>query len=200
MQANSTENDLKSKNLAVVICLVKDDKDFLFGALRQIQLANIYFPKWISKLYIPINIPNEKELVIPENLIRKMKSLGAEIVYIDMKAVNIPLSLISFLIVDESDVENFIVRNARQRINECDVIELQNFRSTNKSAHLITRDNSSNNTFLTERWEGNSEKLRKKIHENYSSMKQFIQVCSDLHIDTHIQIYSNITYLVFINL
>ena len=118
MQTNPTENYLKSKKLAIVICLVKDDKDFVFGALRQIQLANIFFPKWISKLYIPINTPNEKELVIPEKLIDKMKSLGAEILYVDMKVVKIPLSLISFLMIDESDVETFMVRDARQRINE----------------------------------------------------------------------------------
>ena len=158
---------------------MKDDKDFLFGALRQIQLANIYFPNWISKLYIPINIPNEKELVIPENLISKMTSLGAEIKYIDMKAVKVPLSLICFLIIDEGDVETFMVRDARQRINECDVIALHSFMSANKSVHIINNANDSNQILSTSNLEGNSEKLRKKIYGNYSSMKQFIQVCSD---------------------
>ena len=185
LKVNRTDVYHKLKNLAIGISLWKDDKDFLYGALRQIQLANIFFPRWRLRLFIPINIPNRKNLLVPENLIMKMKSLGAEISYVDMKDINIPLNLISLLILEEKEIEYFIIREARQRFSECDLEEFNNFVTSNKSAHYIKSSNNKTQLFLSEMWEGNSQKLRTKLNFNQTSGKQFVQVIHILQLITY---------------
>ena len=176
MKVNRTDESSKSKNLAIGISLWKDDKDFLYGALRQIQLANIFFPRWRLQVFIPINIPNRKKLLIPENLMMKMKSLGAEMSYVDMKDMNIPLNLISLLILEDKEIEYFIIREARQRLSQCDLEEFNNFVVSNTSAHYIKSSNNKTQLFFSEMWEGNSPKLRTKLNANQTSVKQFILV------------------------
>ena len=152
--------------------LWSDGKDFLYGALRQAQLANIFFPKWTVRVYIPI------ELSIPGNLIHKIKSLRAEIIYIDMKAVQIPINLITLLVVDEKEVDYFMIRDVRHRFCECDVQETKNFMSTNKSVNLFMSNvNNTRMVVLPELWEGYAPTLRSKLNGKHNSMKQFIQVC-----------------------
>ena len=162
--------------MAIGISLWKDDKDFLYGALRQIQLANIFFPSWRLRIYIPINIPNRKVLMIPENLMTKMKSLGAELSYVDMKDINIPLNLITLLILEHKEIEYFIIREARQRFSQCDFEEFNNFVVSNTSAHYIKSRNNKTQLFLSDMWEGNSQKLRTKLNANQTSGKQFVLV------------------------
>ena len=176
LKVNRTDVYNKLKNLAIGISLWKDDKDFLYGALRQIQLANIFFPRWRLRVFIPINIPNRKKLQIPENLMLKMKSLGAEMSYVDMKDLNIPLNLISLLILEDKQIEYFIIREARQRLSQCDVEEFNNFVVSNKSAHCIKSSINKTQLFLSEMWEGNSQKLRAKLNANQTSGQQFVLV------------------------
>ena len=163
--------DHKSKHLSIGMSLWNDGKDFQYGALRQIQLANIFFPKWIVRVYIP------NEFSIPENLINKMKSLGAEIIYIDMKTIKIPFNLISLLIVDEKEVDYFIIRDVRHRFSEGDVEITKHFMSTKKSVNLVKcNDNNARTMFFTGLLEGHAPKLRAKLIGRHTSMKQFIQV------------------------
>ena len=93
---------LKSEQLVIGMSLWRDDINFIYGALRNIQLANVFLPNWKVRVFIPINIPNMSNLHIKENIIQKMKLLGADVVYIDIKSVMIPLSWISSLIVDDN--------------------------------------------------------------------------------------------------
>ena len=114
--------------MAIALAIWKDDISFVYDALRNIQLANILFPKWTVRVLIPKNIPNKNsELSIKENILHKMKSLGAEIIYIDIKATRIPVSLISSLIADENNVIHFMIRDARYRLSDCDVDETRDF-------------------------------------------------------------------------
>ena len=176
LKVNRADVYNKLKNLAIGISLWKDDKDFLYGALRQIQLANIFFPRWRLRVFIPMNIPNRKKLLIPANLMMKMKSLGAEMSYVDMKDINIPLNLISLLILEDKEIEYFIIREARQRLSQCDLEEFNNFVVSNTSAHYIKSSNNKTQFFFSEMWEGNSQKLRTKLNANQTSVKQFILV------------------------
>ena len=85
-------SNLRKRTNGIGFSLWKNDRDFIYGALRNIQLANLFFPDWFVRVFIPINIPNEDELLISENVIRKMKSLGADVVYVNLKNAKIPSS------------------------------------------------------------------------------------------------------------
>ena len=176
LKVNRTDVYYKSKSLAIGISLWKDDKDFLYGTLRQIQLANIFFPRWRLRVFIPINIPNRKKLLIPENLMMKMKSLGAEMSYVDMNDINIPLNLISLLILEDKEIKYFIIREARQRFSQCDFEEFNNFVVSNASAHCIKSSNNKTQLFFSEMWEGNLQRLRTKLNANQTLGKQFVLV------------------------
>ena len=105
-----------------------------------------------------------------------MKSLGAEMSYVDMKDINVPLNLISLLILEDREIEYFIIREARQRLSECDFEEFNNFVVSNTSAHYIKSSNNKTQLFLSEMWEGNSQKLRTKLNADQILDKQFILV------------------------
>jgi hypothetical protein len=163
------------------LALWKDDVDFVHGALRNIQLANIFFPKWTVRVLIPKNIPKPNlELSMKENMLRKMKVLGAQIVYIDIKAVKIPVNLISSLIADEKSVTHFIIRDVRHRLSICDVYEVKDFIASAKVIHSVKTNNlykssdNKNTTILPELWEASRHKLLSKL--GVKTMKQFIQV------------------------
>ena len=86
---------IKAKNYGIGMTLFKDDKHSVYGALRNIQLANLFLPEWKTYIYIPTNIPNAKALVIEDKIKQKIVELGATIVYIDLKTVIIPVRLIN---------------------------------------------------------------------------------------------------------
>ena len=59
---------MKTKKYGIGMTLSKDDKNSVYGALRNIQLANLFLPKWKVYIYIPTNIPNTRALVIEDRI------------------------------------------------------------------------------------------------------------------------------------
>ena len=157
--------NMRKRSYGIGLSLWKNDRDFIYGTLRNIQLANVFFTNWFIRVFIPINIPNEDELLIGENVIRKMISFGADVVYVDLKNASIPPSLISTLIADDEDVTHFIIRNVRHRLSKCDADEVNEFINSDKSIHY--KD--------TQMWAGNRQKLSARL--GGKEMKKFIQVC-----------------------
>ena len=132
------QTDIKDDTYGIGIALWKDDIDFVYGALRNVQLANIWFPKWKVRVYIPVNIPTPgKELFVKQNVIEKMKSLGASIKHIDLKEAQIPAHLIGHLIIDDADIENFIIRDPRHRLGQCDAHQMDTFIHSNNSIQFF---------------------------------------------------------------
>ena len=173
-------SNLKKRSNGIGFSLWKNDRDFIYGTLRNIQLANIFFPDWFVRVYIPINIPsntpyhNEDELLISENVIRKMKSLGADVVYVNLNVVQIPSSFISALIADDQDVTHFIIGNVRHRLSKCDADGADAFIKSNKAVHF--KD--------AQMWSGNRPKII--THLGGKDIKEFIQVCIQFLLPTHL--------------
>ena len=55
----------------LALSLWKDDKNHIYDVLRNIQLANLFFPAWVVRIYIPINAPNNHTLTLPANILKK---------------------------------------------------------------------------------------------------------------------------------
>lgn len=106
-----------------------------------------------------------------------MKSLGALIEYIDMKEIeNVPIHLISSLIVDDESVTHFLIRDARYRLSECDVVAMDEFIISDKSFSFFQSPaKNKNKTFVfPEMWGGNRAKIKSFLEGN--TMRNFIQV------------------------
>ena len=120
------------------------------------------------------------ELSIKKNIIQKMTNLGAEIVYIDMKDTNIPLTLISSLIADEKSVKHFMIRDVRNRLSICDVYEVNDFINSTMAIRWVNTDsaykisNNKNTATLLDMWDASTARLMSRIAAK--TMKQFIQV------------------------
>lgn len=103
--------------------------------------------------------------MIKENVLRKMKSLGADIVYVDLSNTRIHPSLINTLIADDEDLTHFIIRDVRHRLSKCDADEVNEFINSDKSIHFKG----------TQMWEANRQKII--THLGGKKMEKFIQVC-----------------------
>ena len=108
-------------------------------------------------------------------MLHKMKSLGADIVYIDVKNVNIPVHLLSALLADDNDITYFIIRDARQRLSNCDADAVKEFIASDKTIHCVKDTHTHNNTYILPGvWGGNRRKLMNRL--GGIQMKKFIQV------------------------
>jgi len=166
---------LKEGHLVIGMSLWRDDINFIYGALRNIQLANIFFPEWNVRVLIPKNIPNGEQLQINENMIQKMKFLGAAIIYVDMKSIKVPLSWISSLILDDNNIKYCMIRDVRHRLNECDAVEINDFIHSNKTIQIPNYlDKKNNMTIVQGSWEANIQQLKELL--GGKTMQQFIQV------------------------
>ena len=170
---HQVKTHIKANNYGIALALWSDSKDFTHGALRNVQLANIFLPKWKVRVFIPTNMSNKSDLAIKDNLLQKMRSLGADIVYVDMKIVKIPLNLINTLVFDEKQVTHFMIRDVRQRISGCDSQVTNDFITSDKSVRFV-RYKDKNATILPQMWEGNRKKMKKRL--DGMTMKQFIRV------------------------
>ena len=128
-------------------------------------------------IFIPTHTSTDKKLHIRKNMVLKMISLGALIVYIDTKVVeDVPINLISLLIADNENVTNFLIKDLRYRLSACDLIAMDEFLHSNKTLSLFqSHDHKKNATFVfPEMLAANRMKLMKWLKGK--SMKQFIQV------------------------
>ena len=148
----------------------------MYGALRNVQLANVWFPKWKVRVYIPVNIPTPgKELFVKQNVIEKMKSLGASIKHIDLKEEQIPAHLIGHLIIDDTDIENFIIRDPRHRLGACDAPQMDTFIHSNNSIQFFEYKNNLDDYVIhPEMLNGKRRGLIDNLPGN--SIRTFIQV------------------------
>ena len=174
---------IKTRAYGIGMTLSKDDKNSVYGALRNIQLTNLFLPKWKVYIYIPTNVPNTRALVIEDRIKQKMIKLGATIVYIDLKKVMIPVTLINTLIADNKHITHFLIRDVRHRLSDCDARVAHNFLASDKSIHYFKYQEDKpqiKNKVVPGIWEGNRKKLT--LHLQGKTMQQYIQVVVlDIH-------------------
>lgn len=140
--------------------LCKNDSGYIYGTIRNIQLAKIYFPNWNIRVYIPKTIPDQGRRFIRNNVLTKMKSLGAEVHYVALNDVKVPAHLLSSLLLDDSTISHFIIGDPRYRLDECDSIEYDNFLFANKTLYIRKHlSDSDSQNFILRNWGGNRERL-----------------------------------------
>ena len=140
--------------------LCKNDRDDIYGILRNIQLAKIFFASWNIRIYIPKNLLVQGHRFVRNNWLTKMKSLGAEIHFVDLKDVKVPPHLISSLLLDDSNISHFIIREPRDRLEECDFIHYNNFMLTNKTLYIRKSSTDfDSQSFILRNWGGRRKNL-----------------------------------------
>lgn len=87
--------------------------DHTMGALRNVQIAPLYFPGWTVRLYTPF--PGTTAAV-PARLINKMRTLGADVVYVNNKTL--PVTRAAWQALDDPTVSTVLLRRAEHRLSE----------------------------------------------------------------------------------
>ena len=121
----------------IALSLWNNDKNFTFGALRNVQLASLFYPTWKVRIFIPHPTQSLTNISIPNNIILKLNELGAEVVYVGVKGVQIPLNLVSTLVADDHSRSYFIIRDVRNRLSQRDANAVSEWIASNKAVHCI---------------------------------------------------------------
>ena len=85
---------------------------YTLGAIRNAELAPIYFPGWVCRFYVTSDVP--------EDIIITLKQLGAEIEVIP-KGMGYSSGMFwRFMVASDSTVDRYIVRDSDSRLNSRD--------------------------------------------------------------------------------
>lgn len=97
--------------LKKIICfsIYGDNPKYTVGALKNIPLANKYYPDWKLRFYV--------DNTVPKHIIDEIKTHN-DCEIIDMTNSNIPGMYWRFLGMDDNNIDIFIVRDTDSRINE----------------------------------------------------------------------------------
>ena len=93
-----------------------------YGAIRNVNLARVYFPGWTVRIYAE-NSMNGTTVhePVPQRILQKLKYLGAEVQFIPAEyAKTVNPAIWHYVVADDPDIERFIVRNPEARFSERD--------------------------------------------------------------------------------
>ncbi len=102
---------------------------YTVGAIRNVELAKIYFPGWVCRFYVADDVPNE--------IITKLKELGAEISVIPTGKGYISGMFWRFLVASDETVDRYIIRDTDSRMNSRDAMAVQEWISSNYPIHIM---------------------------------------------------------------
>ncbi|CAH1780714.1 unnamed protein product [Owenia fusiformis] len=144
---NSTHTTKNPKRQKIIsMSLYSNDTASLIGAVRNAQLTPVMFPGWTARFYIQKTFGTSNHDVIPQNVIRKLQLLGAQILYVDNQATKILPEFWPYLVINDSTVEWFIIRNVTFRLTDREFITVEEWTKKSKRAFHCIRDHPSHKT------------------------------------------------------
>ena len=112
---------------------------------------------------------------------KKLKNVGAELFYLSSsEEKNIPKTLRNLLIADDQTVDNFIIRDVRQRLSKRDADAVKEWMLSGRAVHCI-KDHISHTdrSIVSGLWGANQRKLMAYLGK--LKMKDLIQVHKTLY-------------------
>lgn len=168
-----TQPDLKK---VISMSVYGNAPQFTMGAIRNAQTIPAFFPGWSLRVYVARpdpDLPN-KNWIVPDRIIAKLKSLGAQIAYVDLTHVKLEPKWWSYLVADDPSVEYFLVRSANGRLSDRDAAAVSEWiESTNSESvfHCI-RDHPRHASAAVESglWGGRGAPLRERLKPGMNAL------------------------------
>lgn len=101
-----------SEKKVIAFSLYGDGPKYTWGAIRNAELANFYFPGWICRFYVSPDVP--------KGICDKLIELKAEIVYVEKVH-----RITRFIVAGDTTVDRFIIRDSDSRLNARDRFAVQ---------------------------------------------------------------------------
>lgn len=138
------------------------------GALKNIECRNFYLPEWTCRFYVHTSVPKhvKEEIRNLENceVIEKSGQAAKE-------KMDNPGWFWRFEVLNENDIDRFIVRDTDSRIDDRDVSCILDWERSKKSFHII-RDHDEHNTKIMAGMWGATNEFIKSINYN-NLLKEF---------------------------
>ena len=102
---------------------------YTHGAIRNAEMAKIYFPGWVCRYYVTSDVPHE--------VIAKLEALGAEIFKIPSGEGYISGMFWRFLVASDETVDRYIVRDVDSRPNSRDRLAVEEWIQSSYPVHIM---------------------------------------------------------------
>ena len=176
LSAQQTMRDINRKSLesglvnVVAMSLYGSEARYTAGIIRNAYLMRQNFPGW--QLWVYIESPlSSKYPAVPEAVISRLVSAGAEVHYISPEDDMIPPMMWRFLVADDAAVDWFIVRDADSRLTPRDAAAVMAWLQSGRVFHCI-RDHPSHAAFAVSGglWGGRAPLLRQLLRRSWANL------------------------------
>ena len=146
-----------------------ENKDTLFGVLRNANLVRQFWPGWHLRVYTNTDSYSEFRQKIMSSLRRR----GVQIIHVDPEIQKqLPACMWRYLVADDETVDYFFIRDAQTRLLERDYVVIGEFLQSGASFHCIRDHPDQGNAALTDGlWGADRKKLAKLLN---GTMTDFI--------------------------
>lgn len=116
------------------------------GAIRNAELVKEFFPGWKMRVYVEEPSDSPKYSPVPKHILDKLRSLGAELYFMEPYNTKVPPMMWRFLIADDMSVDHFIVRDVDSRLSGRDAAAVYEWIKSDKAFNCI-RDHPSHASY-----------------------------------------------------
>lgn len=109
--------------------LYGSNEKYTEGAIRNTELAPIYFPGWICRFYYASDVPR--------TVLDKLRANGAELVPILVGTGYISGMFWRFLVASDSAVDRYIIRDTDSRLNSRDAMAVYDWIKSGYKVHIL---------------------------------------------------------------
>ncbi|ELT89372.1 hypothetical protein CAPTEDRAFT_197990 [Capitella teleta] len=81
------------------------------GVMRNALLRRLFYPSWTLRIYVSDN------LTVPEMVLNKLRTLGAEVKKIPKEIGSLPAEAWKYIVIDDPTVEKFLIRSTTSRLS-----------------------------------------------------------------------------------
>ena len=135
IENSKEEARIIEENRVISMTLYGDSSRYVCGALRNAQLAKVYFPKWKLRYYLPGPKSRANFSLPPEPILSVLDRLGVELFEIDNAKFG-PM-LWRFLVADDTNVDRFLIRDIDDRLKLRDALCVDGWLKSDKAFHCI---------------------------------------------------------------
>lgn len=171
-----TASPTSKTTLVNVVCmsLYGSEPRYTFGAIRNAELVRQNFPGWQLWIYMESQ-SSSRFAPVPQDVIRRLVALGAELHYITPEDDFVPPMMWRFLVADDPSVDRFIVRDVDSRLTRRDAAAVSAWVKSGRAFHCV-RDHPSHAGYAVSggMWGGHASNLRTILRRSWASMMRGI--------------------------
>jgi len=159
---------MDNKYKVISMSFSTEDKDTLYGVLRNANLLRQYWPGWHLRVYTDPGRHSD----LHQRIMKALVQLGVRITHVDPEIQRrLPASMWRYMVVDDVAVDYFFVRDATSRLLERDYVVIGEFLQSGEGFHCVRDHPDHGSMTLTDGlWGADRKKLRRILNGTMTSL------------------------------